>query len=357
MRKSCVKFSNMLATSFHSDPLDTCRQILGRYWPDSASATIVPRTHSVGFSGAAIYRVEYDRREYCLRRWPLLAPEPRRLTGLHRLLAFTAARGISQVPVPLQTSSGQTLLRADGHWWQLEPWMPGKADFHALPNRTRLQSAMQTLAAWHLAARQFTPQAEEVAWFFHAESAVSPGLTERWKLLSHWHDRGEAVFRPLLQTYPDFELREILSRIWNHVRNVEPATTSKLAGLLGRPAPLQPCLRDVWHDHLLFTGDRLSGLIDAAACRSDCVVTDLARVLGSLVEDDRIEWEFALDSYQAVRPLSLTELSLLPAFDESAVVLSGLTWLDWLLVQKRVFAERTHVKERLEGVARRLERR
>ncbi|MDB5334415.1 MAG: hypothetical protein JWN70_34, partial [Planctomycetaceae bacterium] len=127
------------------------------------------------------------------------------------------------------------------------------------------------------------------------------------------------------------------------------------AALGSATVALQPCLRDVWHDHLLFTGEELTGLIDPGACRSENVTTDLARLLGSLVEDDRGEWDFALDCYQQMRPLSLVELRMLRAFDASGVVLSGVTWLDWLLIQQRVFINRARVLERLQTIVRRLE--
>ena len=39
-----------------------------------------------------------------------------------------------------------TLVASDGRWWQLEPWLPGRADFHAFPSEARLAAAMCGLA-------------------------------------------------------------------------------------------------------------------------------------------------------------------------------------------------------------------
>ena len=68
--------------------------------------------------------------------------------------------------------------------------------------------------------------------------------------------------------------------------------------------PLQPCLRDVWHDHILFDGDAVSGVIDPSAARTDTIAADISRLAGSLVADDARGWDVAIAAYQSVRPLS-----------------------------------------------------
>ena len=70
--------------------------------------------------------------------------------------------------------------------------------------------------------------------------------------------------------------------------------------------PVQPCLRDVWHDHVLFINDAVSGIVDPAAARTDTVAADISRLVGSLVGDDPHGWTVALEAYQSVRSLSPT---------------------------------------------------
>jgi Ser/Thr protein kinase RdoA (MazF antagonist) len=105
------------------------------------------------------------------------------------------------------------------------------------------------------------------------------------------------------------------------------------AWLLTWTAPkwhVQPCLCDVWHDHLLFTDDRLTGLVDYTSIKRDHVAVDLARMLGSLVADDDDGWRTTLAAHRSVRPLSAEEAALARALDRTGTVLGVANWLRWL---------------------------
>ena len=82
-----------------------------------------------------------------------------------------------------------------------------------------------------------------------------------------------------------------------------------------RTWPLQPCLCDVWHDHVLFDGDRVTGLVDYGAVKIDHPAVDVARLLGSLVEDDADGWAIGLTAYREVRPFTADEAQLARALD------------------------------------------
>lgn len=349
-------FLNMLETSFHSDPIPLCRQIIARYFLDDSAATIVPFIGNEGFSGARIYRVEMAGQCYSLRRWPLNAPEPQRLAGLHRLLELTWKQGVTQIAVPLKLKNGSTLLKVGGHYWHLEPWLPGVADFHLKPTRTRLQESMRVLSQWHHAAQTFNPGSDEHVWFASVSSSTSPGLQERYQAIQRYQQMSGEIIRSKLDNYPDLEVKTQLAGIWRQFQTVSSEVAQSVLQISSSTVALQPCWRDVWHDHLLFTGDKLTGLIDPGACRTENVTTDLARLLGSLLEDDRAEWDFALNCYQQIRPLSLVEFRMLHAFDDSGVLLSGMTWIDWLLIQQLAFTNRKRVLDRLQVILRRLEK-
>ena len=103
-----------------------------------------------------------------------------------------------------------------------------------------------------------------------------PAAERAWRVLPHWID-----------TIPDL-LTRWTARTW----------------------PLQPCLCDVWHDHVLFDGDRVTGLVDYGAVKIDHPAVDVARLLGSLVGDDAEGWAAGLTAYREVRPFSAEEEEL-----------------------------------------------
>jgi hypothetical protein len=77
-----------------------------------------------------------------------------------------------------------------------------------------------------------------------------------------------------------------------------PSAERALRVWANRPVPVQPCLCDVWHDHVLFTADAVTGVIDFGAMKTDHVGVDLARLLGSLVGDDDARFAAGLRAYR-----------------------------------------------------------
>ena len=83
-----------------------------------------------------------------------------------------------------------------------------------------------------------------------------------------------------------------------------PRAMGRLEPLATVSLNLQPCLRDIWHDHVLFTGDKVTGMIDFGAVDIDTPATDIARLVGSLVGDDAAGWQSGIAAYSDVRPLT-----------------------------------------------------
>jgi homoserine kinase type II len=112
----------------------------------------------------------------------------------------------------------------------------------------------------------------------------------------------------------------------------------------------------VWHDHVLFVDNEVTGLIDFGAVAIDTPAVDVARLLGSLAVDDAGEWQRGLEAYATIRPFSADELRAVAALDASSTVLAGCNWIRWVFVENRQFDDREQVGRRLALLLDRLQR-
>jgi Ser/Thr protein kinase RdoA (MazF antagonist) len=323
----------------HPDLDPAARAVLARYALPSAAAH--PLGNHGGFSGARLWRVEAGGAALCLRAWPPGDPTPERLAWLHELMAAARAAGLAFVPAVLRAGAATVVAHA-GRLWELTDWLPGDADFHEHPHPARLRAACAALARLHHAWADRYPA-----------RGTCPALARRldraaaWLALASpgWCPRPSAVD----PVRPWAERAARLLSAW--AGRVAPL----LAPWAGRPFALHPCLCDVWHDHVLFDGNAVTGVIDYGSAKVDHPAADLARLLGSLVGDDAAAWADALGAYTAVRPLSADEQALARALDRTGVILAAANWLVWLYHERRPFDDRRRVAERLAGLVRRLE--
>jgi homoserine kinase type II len=288
----------------------------------------------------------------CLRRWPKEYPDSARLTFIHSVLAHVARRGFMRIPLPVRTIDNRSFVFDDEHLWELTNWLPGTADY--LPDRRpkKMAAAMRALAEWHLAAADFP----------HAESSPvpSPGIEDRLLQMTRIYSGSLERMAAAIDVAESSgiaspELIEIARRLLVIYPRIAPRIRQKLLAVQQVRVSLQPCIRDVWHDHVLFDGDCVTGLIDFGALRIESVAGDVSRLLDSLAGDDLAAWQQGLAEYGRVRPLSAAELHLVDAFDESLTLLSGMNWLDWIFIRRRQFDDLTQIASRLKSVIDRLE--
>lgn len=328
------------------------RDVLSQF-PAASTLQSCQPVAEAGFSGAGVWRLETLAGPFALRRWPDDGPPADRLWGLHALLRHLQRNGVNFVGVPVPNHEGSTLVRIDRSWWQLEPWLPGVADFARNPSPRRLTAAMQGLACWHSVASSFVAETGSRAWFLGPANGPAPAIVERTVKLRDMLGRIAPVTTPM--HLPDREWRDAFDRLLAGCHSRGPALLPRLEQACAAPVPLQICLRDVWHDHVLFTGDTVTGLIDPSAARIDTIATDLARLLGSFVGDGAEAWEFAINAYHDVRPLPAAERRLIPLLDQSGVVLSAWTWIERLSQSSASTHGSPRLLQRLRVIAGRLE--
>jgi Ser/Thr protein kinase RdoA (MazF antagonist) len=295
-----------------------------------------------GFSGARLWRLETPAGNFCLRAWPPGDPTPERLQSIHDLMRRARESGLGFVPAVITRVDGATVAHATGHLWDITTWMPGAADFHARPTRPRLEAACAALGLLH---RAWAP--------VESRTGHCPAIQRRLDAYHQWRRHCEAGWRPL--PMPGDPIQPVAARAWRVLRRRLEDVPRALSPVAGIALPLQPCLCDIWHDHVLFEGDAVSGLIDFGSVKLDHVAVDLARLLGSMVGDDHAMRDAGLRSYAQIRPLSEEEEALILVLDQTGVLIGMVNWLTWLYHEGRPFEERRAVAQRLEVLVRRAE--
>ena len=317
--------------------------VLAQFLGTSSDIHIVELGNAGGFSGARIWRVGFRKESYALRRWPGEHPNRARLSFIHTMQTHLVRSGIGCVPRLLPNTEGKTCVRHDDTFWELSRWMPGEPSFHSQPNEAKLVAAMETLAAMHSASEELTH------W---CSIGVSPGWRMRSELAESSTPRQLAELATMIDdSIP--QLTEICRIVISNSVRLLNACRMQVHDL-GLPTTKRfPCLRDIWHDHVLFTGDEVTGIIDFGATQIESPAGDIARLLGSFVGDDRRAWDFALRAYQSKRQLSPVELAMIPALNIANVTFSGVNWVRWLYVDRRDFADMSQVETRLRAIAKR----
>jgi hypothetical protein len=121
-----------------------------------------------------------------------------------------------------------------------------------------------------------------------------------------------------------------LHRAWQAVAASANRAERSLREVDGRAVAVQPCLCDVWGEHVLFTGDEVTGIIDYGAAKDDQVAVDLARLLGDLVEDDDERFAAGLAAYRTAGGELEVPDGFVRLLDRTGAVCGAINWLLWL---------------------------
>lgn len=208
-----------------------------------------------------------------------------------------------------------------------------------------LAAAMTALAGFHLAVADFPMPAGQT------RQAPPPTVKRRVEYLGALvRGRADRIRRELERSSWS-ELGSLGVRVlsrWDQQRHLLEA---QLQQVDDQNLICQPCLRDIWYRNLLMVDRRVSSLLDFGSMGVDSVATDVARLLGSLTRPGSELWRRGLDSYLAVRGCSPAELQLVSVIECANWCMSGMKWLDWILLEKREFADPAEVLSRLEELS------
>jgi Ser/Thr protein kinase RdoA (MazF antagonist) len=298
-----------------------------------------------GFSGTHLAIVELpDSREAFVVKAFRAGIRRDRAAWVHRFMRQARVNGVPEVPELAVTGGGDTLVEdATGGLWEAVRFMAGTAV--TAPHPGQVRAGMELLARLHLAVERL-PDTPSI-------SGLSAGVLRRIEQAERL--RADPWSRLLLRTVGaadasplEVAIRERLPRAIDFVTTIEAARVlDRIAAFPRQTHALQPVVRDVWSDHVLFStaaADDVSGLVDFHAAAVDVPATDIARLLGSWLPPtgrgtlpvvDR--WPEALAAYERIRPLPPGSRALITWLEATGVLCGLDNWFRWVLAEQRRF--------------------
>jgi len=323
-----------------------------------------------GLSGASIWKCLAGERGFaCLRAWPKTHPSRERLLAIHHHMQLLTVCRIGFTPTVYCSRSGSTLISDGGRLWELTSWLPGKADYVSASSSHRLSSAMGALAQIHHVWSLGRGAMAEPS--MGTKVCGSPTLTDRLARLATWQQGRYEPMRVLAGVSSATE-RQLVADTFDLLQSWSEPLRQQLVCLAEQAVEQHFVLRDIWCEHVLFTGDEVTGVIDFGAARWDEPTTDLVRLLGSLEPHNAERRRSGLAAYNRSRselanglPGELTlgrvasfeplRWERLQTLDQTATLLSAAQWLEWLVVEQRDFVQpREELLERWRGFIERL---
>lgn len=317
---------------------------------------------AAGFSGGGIWCGRAPCGKCALRRWPMAYPAER-IAAIGAVRNFFADRGFCEIAPVWKSEVGELAVTHDGDTFELSPWLEGEAERSDAPNQDRIRSATRLLGRFHRVGRTFP--SSQIAPHIASPAlaaAMSRGEAMPSGGLLHRQATWRRIYPPLCDaanSQPRFdpsEQRNDLARRTHAIAVRHAEWFDVFAKANHPPVELALCLRDVHREHVLFTGEEVTGLIDFGALGVDSPACDLARMLGSLVPDRDDLWQLAFAAYAEEHTLGDEVRRLAKLFDVTGAVLGAMRWFEWLILEQRRFPNPNEAVARWTTLLERIER-
>jgi homoserine kinase type II len=204
-----------------------------------------------------------------------------------------------------------------------------------------VEAACEAVAALHL------------AWGAEAQRGPCPGVRNRLRILAEHEPLLLAGPNALPSVSPQLDL--LLRRAVAAVGRLAPHAANALHSWAGREFWLQPCARDLRAEHVLFDGDRVTGIIDFGATAVDSPAVDLARLLGDYPAEGEAFFGAGLAAYRRIRGEFDLPDEFVRLLAQSGAVCSVLGWLTRLVIRREPAFDEASIHSRLAQLVGRLE--
>lgn len=280
-----------------------------------------------------------------------------RARWVHGFMRRARAAGIHEVPELAVTSGGDTLVEdADGVHWEAVRFVAGTAV--TAPRVDQVVVGVELLARLHAAVERLpgTP----------CGRAVSAGVRRRIEQARRLRTNPWSSLARTTVAARDADAASLVQDVCTRLHRADavfaavagPRVIDSIVAFPCHVHALQPVLRDVWSDHVLFStvdSANVAGLVDFHAADVDVPATDLARLLGSwLPPADRSmlpvvdRWPEALPAYERIRPLPAGSRDVVNWLEATGVICGLDNWFRWVLQDGRVFPAAAAVLQRVD---------
>jgi homoserine kinase type II len=214
------------------------------------------------------------------------------------------------VPVVVPTRFGDTVASVGSAAWDVTSWMPGDP-ITSTPTTGQLEGAAAALASLHLVWSRL-----------RREQAPCPAVRRRLALLDDW----ERAPCPAAFDHLPADLADLLQTSKAALSGRLDDCRAALSEWRSVPVTVQPCLCDVHAEHILFTGSRVSGVIDYGAMQADSPAVDVARFLGDLAPSDSPLFAAGLQAYLGANPAAHISEPLVRMLADTTAVCGLANW-------------------------------
>jgi Ser/Thr protein kinase RdoA (MazF antagonist) len=262
---------------------------------------------SGGFSGAKVWRGDdaQGMPRFALKQWPA-EMSVERLDQIHNWMSEAAH--LPFVPSLFSTVEGKAISQHDDSVWDATKWLPGHTCIPA--GIKEVENACEAVSEIHR------------VWSRYTNRAPSPGVQRRIEVLSQWLVNPRTTF----STFPP-SLSDLIRRAVNEVERTVPIAREALIPWANVPQLLQPCIRDLRAEHVLFEDARVTGIVDYGAMAVDSPAFDLSRLLGDLVDDNEELFAHGLKKYRECRTAFDCGDRFVRLLDRVGIVCSLMGWL------------------------------
>lgn len=290
-----------------------------------------------GFSGAEVWRGDdnFGKPVVALKAWPVGFPVER-LKQIHRWMS--QAERLAFVPTIVRTTRGDSFVVAANRLWDATTWKAG-APLSA-PSENEVVAACAAVARLH------------TVWAERSRRAICPGVANRIHLLREW------------PTAPRFQidsldlssnLKSLLHKASRLADTVAPAMLRDLSEWESKSLRVQPCVRDLRGEHVLFHDAVVVGIVDYGAMAEDSPAIDLARLLGDYSASNLEHFDIGLQSYRAAGGELDTPDEFVRMLSRTGTIGSVIMWLIHLGVERRSYPDTEAVEARIHSLIQRIE--